>query len=291
MSGRAWSARPRGSDESAFADCGPGLPPNPQLTNALSFRSRRVIRSARAARGAVLNGPPRTRATGRDQCDRIWPRKLRVRSRLRIAEELLRRRHLDDLAPVHEDHPVGDAAGEAHLVRDAEHGHAVFGEADHGVEHLLDHLRIERRGRLVEQHDLGLHAQRPGDRHALLLAARELRRDTCWPARGCARAPGSCMRRRLGLGLASAARTFIGASMQFSSTVRCGNRLNCWNTMPTSRRTASMFLASAPSSMPSTTIRPLLMVLELVDAADHRRFAGARGAADDDPLAACARRD
>ena len=27
--------------------------------------------------------------------------------------------------------------------------------------------------------------------------------------------------------------THIGASVQFSSTVRCGNRLNCWNTMPT----------------------------------------------------------
>jgi hypothetical protein len=56
-------------------------------------------------------------------------------------------------------------------VGDAEHGHALLGEVDHGVEHLLDHLRIERRGRLVEQHDLGAHAQRAGDGHALLLAA------------------------------------------------------------------------------------------------------------------------
>jgi hypothetical protein len=55
-----------------------------------------------------------------------------------------------------------------------QHGHAVLGELDHGVEHLLDHLRIERRGRLVEQHDLRVHAQRAGDRDALLLAAGEL---------------------------------------------------------------------------------------------------------------------
>src|SRR5665647_3374318 len=51
-------------------------------------------------------------------------------------------------------------------------------------------------------------------------------------------------------------RTQIGASAQFSSTVRCGNRLKCWNTMPTSRRTSSIFLRSLVSSTPSTTILP-----------------------------------
>src|SRR5437762_604895 len=48
----------------------------------------------------------------------------------------------------------------------------------------------------------------------------------------------------------------MGASVKFSSTVRCGNRLNCWNTMPTSRRIASMFLRSEVSSMPATMMRP-----------------------------------
>ena len=41
----------------------------------------------------------------------------------------------------------------------------------HDVEHLADEFGVERRGDLVEQHDLGLHRQRAGDRHALLLAA------------------------------------------------------------------------------------------------------------------------
>src|SRR5207342_860060 len=35
----------------------------------------------------------------------------------------------------------------------------------------VDHLGVERRGGLVEQHDLGLHRQRAGDRRTLLLAA------------------------------------------------------------------------------------------------------------------------
>ena len=51
-------------------------------------------------------------------------------------------------------------------------------------------------------------------------------------------------------------RTQIGARVQFSRMVRCGNRLKCWNTMPTSERILSMFLRSEVSSTPSTAILP-----------------------------------
>ena len=47
---------------------------------------------------------------------------------------------------------------------------------EHHVQHLFDHLRVERRGRLVKEHDLGLHGQGAGDGHALLLPAGELAR-------------------------------------------------------------------------------------------------------------------
>ena len=46
--------------------------------------------------------------------------------------------------------------------------------ADHGIEHLLDHLRIERRGRLIEEHDFRLHAECARDGDTLLLPTREL---------------------------------------------------------------------------------------------------------------------
>src|SRR5712691_12481961 len=42
--------------------------------------------------------------------------------RARLAEEILLQRVLDDLAAVHEDHPVRDLARKAHLVRDHHHG-------------------------------------------------------------------------------------------------------------------------------------------------------------------------
>src|SRR3954466_6525829 len=93
---------------------------------------------------------------------------------LRLGEELLRRRLFDDLAAVPEHHGVGHAPREAHLVRHADHGHALAPEVLHDVQHLLDHLRIERGGRLVEEHDLRPHGERTRDGDALLLSAREL---------------------------------------------------------------------------------------------------------------------
>ena len=69
-----------------------------------------------------------------------------------------------------------DLAREADLVRDDDHRHADLGEVAHHVEHLADELRVERRGRLVEQHQLRVHRQRARDRDALLLAAGERHR-------------------------------------------------------------------------------------------------------------------
>src|SRR5918997_5677645 len=94
--------------------------------------------------------------------------------RARGGEEGLGVGGLDDPAAVHEDHPVGRPAGGAPLVGDDDHRHAVAGERDHDVEDLVDHLGVEGRRRLVEEHDLGVHRQRAGDRHALLLSAGQL---------------------------------------------------------------------------------------------------------------------
>src|SRR6266513_5990004 len=94
--------------------------------------------------------------------------------RARRAEELFLLGVLDDPPRVHEDHAVRHLARESHLVRDHHHGHAFLGELDHHVEHFVDHLGVERRGRLVEQHGDRVHRQRARDRHALLLAAGEL---------------------------------------------------------------------------------------------------------------------
>jgi hypothetical protein len=95
---------------------------------------------------------------------------------LRCLEDLPRRTLLDDHALVEEDHPIRDRPRESHLVGDADHRHAgVSGQRLHDIEHLADHLRIEGRRRLVEEHDLRVHGESACDRDALLLAARQLR--------------------------------------------------------------------------------------------------------------------
>ena len=105
---------------------------------------------------------------------------------------------LDDRAGVHEHRPRRDLAGEAHLVGDDQHRRAGLGEAADGEEHLLDELRIERRGHLVEEEQARLHGERPGDGDALLLAAGKRRgivvaplgeADAVEPVLGDARAP------------------------------------------------------------------------------------------------------
>ncbi len=80
----------------------------------------------------------------------------------------------NDRSTIHEHERVANLAGEAHLVCHHDHRHAVRGEASHDIEHLADELRIERGSRLVEEHQLRVHRQRTGDRHALLLAAGQL---------------------------------------------------------------------------------------------------------------------
>jgi hypothetical protein len=89
-------------------------------------------------------------------------------------EQLRGRAQLDDATVVHEHGRADDVCCEAHLVAHDQHRHAVARELSHDREHLAHELGIERRGRLVEQHDARAHRQRAGDRHPLLLPAGEL---------------------------------------------------------------------------------------------------------------------
>src|SRR3546814_17528318 len=60
-------------------------------------------------------------------------------------------RRFDNAALVHEYHLVGDMARKTHLMGDDHHCRAAFCEPDDDVQHLLDRLRIESRGRFVDQ--------------------------------------------------------------------------------------------------------------------------------------------
>src|SRR5581483_1138974 len=200
----------------------------------------------------------------------------------RVGDELLRRPALDDLAAVHQQDRVGDGAGEPHLVGDAEHGHAVARQLDHHVEHFLDHLRVERRGRLVEQHDLGLHAQRAGDRHALLLAARQLARILAGLLRDAH--PFEVVARGV-LGLLARQLAHPdrrqGQVLQHGQVGEQVELLEHHADLAADRLDVFQLRGQLDAGDGDAAA---LVLFQPVDAADHRRFAGARGAADDDLL-------
>ena len=94
----------------------------------------------------------------------------------RVAEDVLGLALFDDAAAVHEDDAVGYLAGEGHLVSDDDHRHPIRGQLAHHREDLTDEFGVQSRGRLVEEHELGLHGQRSGDGDPLLLTAGQVPR-------------------------------------------------------------------------------------------------------------------
>ena len=91
-----------------------------------------------------------------------------------IAEDLLRGALLLDDAVGHEDHLIGDGAGEFHLMGDDDDGSLRgFQPPDH-PQHLPGELRVQGGGGLVKAEDVRLQGQGPGDGHPLLLSAGEL---------------------------------------------------------------------------------------------------------------------
>jgi hypothetical protein len=94
---------------------------------------------------------------------------------LRIPKELVRRPTLENRSPIHKQYPVGDFPREPHLMRDTNECHSMVRKISDNNQHLTHHLRIERAGRLVKEHDRRLRDQCARDGDALLLASGEFR--------------------------------------------------------------------------------------------------------------------
>nr|WP_236637981.1 hypothetical protein [Mangrovicoccus ximenensis] len=96
-----------------------------------------------------------------------------------MLEDLAHRSLLDDLAEIHHRHVIGDMAHHLQVVADEEIGQVQLAlDFPQQLQHLAAHRDVERSGRLVEQHHLGIDRDRPGDADALALAAAELVRIT-----------------------------------------------------------------------------------------------------------------
>ena len=71
--------------------------------------------------------------------------------------------------------------GEADFMGNDNHGHAFFGQILHYLQHFMTQFGVKRGSGLIKQHHFRFHRQRAGDSHALLLAARKLRRIVLGP--------------------------------------------------------------------------------------------------------------
>ena len=95
----------------------------------------------------------------------------------RTLVDLLRRCDLQQFAVVEDRDPRGQRQRLALIVGDEDEGRAeLLMQPLHFVLHPAAQVLVERRERLVEQEDGRLEDERAGERHALLLAARQFRR-------------------------------------------------------------------------------------------------------------------
>ena len=92
----------------------------------------------------------------------------------RVLEDLAPAALLDDAAEIHHGDPVADMLDHAEIVADHDVGepHLVL-EFEQQVDDLGADRDVERRDRLVADHQLGLQDQGAGDADALALAAGE----------------------------------------------------------------------------------------------------------------------
>ena len=79
----------------------------------------------------------------------------------------------DDPPAVHDHQPVAELLGLVHVVRGEHQRDALLLEPEQPLPHEVAGLRVEAGGRLVEQQQLGLVDQRPGDGEPSLHAAGE----------------------------------------------------------------------------------------------------------------------
>ena len=151
------------------------------VSTVRSLLRRTVSKISCQASRRIIREPEPWRSTASERArTKRRPRRGTRRLRLDLGDDLVRieprlRAIVGDPSVDQVDQPVRHV-GDVALVGDDHHRHAVF---LHVLQHAHDVARggrVERAGRLVGEQELRLRDQRAGDRHALLLAARQLRR-------------------------------------------------------------------------------------------------------------------
>ena len=197
---------------------------------------------------------------------------------LRVAEHVLGRAGLDDLAEIHDGDAVADLLHHRHVVRDEE-----VGEAQLGLQLLqeLQDLRldrdVERGDAFVGDDDLRVEAERAGDADALALAAGEFVRIARDRVRASGRRAGTGRRRALSVPTPMPRPWITSGSPTRSPTFMRGSSEACgsWKIICTSRRTARMRIAGEARRFLARDLHRAGERREMHDGARGGRFAAA----------------
>ncbi|BAK10681.1 hypothetical protein PAJ_0601 [Pantoea ananatis AJ13355] len=92
-----------------------------------------------------------------------------------MADQRIRIAVFSNATFINKDQPRCDFLCKADFMGDDDHRHAFFSQILHHLQDFMTKLRVQRRGRLIEKHHLGLNRQRAGNCDTLLLAAGQLR--------------------------------------------------------------------------------------------------------------------
>ena len=159
----------------------------------------------------------------------------------------------------------------------------VSASLHHDVENFVDHLRVQRGGGLVKEHDFRFHAERSGNGDALLLSSRELCRvlvrlfGNVDPLEIF---PGPC----LGIGTRYLSHT-DGSDREVLENGQMGKQVELLehhaDFHPDGADVRGLVRQLAPVDEQPSGPR---MLLQAVDAPYERGLAGAGGTADDDPF-------
>ena len=166
---------------------------------------------------------------------------------------------------------------------DDHHCHAFLRELHHHIQHLVDHLRVERGRRLVEEHADRIHRQRPRNRDALLLPAGELSRKFVF-LRNQADAVEQ-LQAALDRLFAAAVQHLDLSQRQVVDDLQVREQLEVLEHHPDARPQLGEIGLGVAHRNPVDGDRALLEWLQGVDALDERRLARAGRPANDDHFA------
>lgn len=95
---------------------------------------------------------------------------------MRIIEELVWRIMLEDMEMINEDEEVGKMKGKENLVSKEDNSNELGRKDKNSIKKLIENLRIERRGRIIEKNEFRVNEKRERNRKKMMMEEGKMER-------------------------------------------------------------------------------------------------------------------